>query len=166
MPEGCLEGATTPGEADDTAGDPEIEAVISVWRTARGGRRMPPSEAIDPFAMKAFLPRLFVIEGEKLDDLTIRLAGTLYRDLYGFEITGHRLLNLIPQEGNIDLLEGYARCLEEAQPVFHTGRMTWRGFGSELCYRRVLLPFGEAGSVQRILGFATFTDTRGQPIFR
>src|SRR3546814_2341896 len=74
------------------------------------------------------------------DDLRVRLAGTVYRELYGFEVTGLRVGELIPFENRHDLLSGYDRCLRQQVPVYDVDRMTWRERGSDVCFERILLP--------------------------
>ena len=64
-----------------------------------------------------------------------------------------------------DLLVDYTHCLRDRRPIYHTGRMNWRPRGSELSYQRILLPFGSDQGVERILAFAQFFDTEGEPVF-
>ena len=63
------------------------------------------------------------------------------------------------------LLVDYTHCLKGRKPVYHTGKMNWRPRGSELSYQRILMPFGSEQMVERILGFAQFFDTEGEPVF-
>ena len=109
--------------------------------------------------------RVFILEGESIDDLRVRLAGTVYRELYGFEVTGLRVGELIPFESRHDLLGGYDRCLRLQVPVYDVDKMTWRERGSEVCFECILLPFGEPQKTERILGFAQFFDSDGKKIF-
>src|SRR3546814_4776421 len=83
------------------------------------------------------------------DDLKVRLAGTVYRELYGFEVTALRVGELIPFENRRDLLSGYDRCLRQQVPVYDSDRMTWRARGSEVGFERILVPFGEPLRTQR-----------------
>src|SRR3546814_2353039 len=98
------------------------------------------------------------------DDLKVRLAGTVYRELYGFEVTALRVGELIPFENRRDLLSGYDRCLRQQVPVYDSDRMTWRARGSEVGFERILVPFGEPLRTQRILGFAQFFDSEGKKL--
>ncbi|HEY9549569.1 MAG TPA: PAS domain-containing protein [Kiloniellaceae bacterium] len=112
-----------------------------------------------------YLSRVFILEGHTINDLRVRLAGTVYRELYGFEVTGLRVGELIPFENRHDLLSGYDRCLRQQVPVYDVDRMTWRERGSDVCFERILLPFGEPQKTERILGFAQFFDSEGKRIF-
>jgi hypothetical protein len=126
------------------------------WQRARGRRRLPPVSAIDPSSFPKALPTIFLLGGETVETLKVRLAGTFYRELYDREVTGEYLADLIPFAELPDIYAEYEACLREGRPAYHDGTVTWRGRGAELAYRRILLPFGEAGKVQRILGFAEF----------
>lgn len=126
------------------------------WQRARGRRRLPPIEAIDPSSFPRALPTIFLLGGETVETLKVRLAGTFYRELYDREVTGEYLADLIPFDERPDIYAEYEACLREGRPAYHEGTVTWRGRGAELAYRRILLPFGDSGKVQRILGFAEF----------
>ena len=146
--------------------DEEIGAIVAHWDRLRGTLRLPKSDTIDPLELKPFLSRIFIIDGSAIDEMQLRLAGTSYRDLYGFEITSKKLTELIPATQRPDLLEDYESCLARAAPVYHSGSMTWRANGGQVRYERVLLPFGEARQVNRILGFAVFFDSNDRKILR
>lgn len=126
------------------------------WQRARGRRRLPPITAIDPSSFPKALQTIFLLDGETVETLRVRLAGTFYRELYDREVTGEYLANLIPFGERPDIYDEFDACLREGRPAYHEGRVTWRGRGAELAYRRILLPFGDSGKVQRIMGFAEF----------
>ncbi len=146
--------------------DAEIGQMVAHWDRLRGDQRLPAPAAIDPVELKPFLSRLFLVDGPSLEEMHLRLAGTSYRELYGFEITGRRLLDLIPETERPDLVREYRHCRDTAAPVFHAGSMNWRERGAQIRYDRVLLPFGQEGRVTRILGFAVFFDSQGRKILR
>ncbi len=126
------------------------------WTQLCGARPLPAPGEIDPLDFPRFLPCIFLLDGATLETLTLRLAGTFYRELYGFEITGKGVTELIPFDRTPDILEEYRACLYEARLAFHTGEVTWRDRGAELRYRRILMPFGSNNQVTRIMGFAEF----------
>lgn len=143
----------------------EVTFFCEYWRGLTGGAPLPPCEKLDPLDFFTYLSRVFILEGQTIGELRVRLAGTVYRELYGFEVTGLRVGELIPFEHRHDLLSGYDRCLRQQVPVYDVDRMTWRERGSEVCFERILLPFGEPQRTQRILGFAQFFDSEGRKIF-
>ncbi|WP_200340142.1 PAS domain-containing protein [Rhodovibrio sodomensis] len=126
------------------------------WQRARARRRLPPITAIDPTVFPKALPTIFLLDGETVETLRVRLAGTFYRELYNREVTGEYLADLIPFADRPDIYAEYQACLREGRPAYHDGTVTWRGQGAELAFRRILLPFGDSGKVQRIMGFAEF----------
>ncbi len=146
--------------------DEEIRAIVAHWDRLRGASSLPDAATIDPVELKPYLSRVFMVDGPSLDEMQLRLAGTSYRDLYGFEITGKKLTELIPITQRPDLLEEYQACLTQAAPVYTSGSMTWRESGGQVRYERVLLPFGEGDQVDRILGFAVFFDSGDRKILR
>jgi hypothetical protein len=143
----------------------EVRFFCEYWRGLKGDAPLPTCEKLDPLDFFIYLSRVFILEGHTIDDLRVRLAGTVYRELYGFEVTGLRVGELIPFENRHDLLSGYDRCLRQQVPVYDVDKMTWRERGSEVCFERILLPFGEPQRTERILGFAQFFDSEGKKIF-
>lgn len=143
----------------------EVRFFCDYWLGLKKDLPLPTCEVLDPLDFFTYLSRVFILEGHSVDDLRVRLAGTVYRELYGFEVTGMRVGELIPFENRNDLLGGYDRCLREQTPVYDVDKMTWRERGSEVCFERILLPFGAPQRTERILGFAQFFDSDGKKIF-
>lgn len=143
----------------------EVRFFCDHWLSLKGEAELPAPDLIDPLDFSHYLSRVFMVEGRSLEELQIRLAGTAYRELYGFEITGKHVTDLIPFGVRRDLLVDYTHCLRDRKPIYHTGTMNWRPRGSELSYQRILLPFGSDQGVERILAFAQFFDTEGEPVF-
>ena len=144
----------------------EVRFFFDYWLGLKGKDHLPAADHVDPLDFFSHLSRVFIVEGRDLDSLIIRVAGTVYRDLYGFEITGRRVVELIPFGNRRDLLVDYTRCIRDRVPVFHAGRMTWRDRGSQVSYERILLPFGSDNAVEKILGFAQFFDSEGNKLFK
>ncbi len=155
----------TPNCLPDTV-DSEVRFFHDYWHRQKGQSKLPSPERVDPLDFFPHLSRVFIVEGDHLDRLIIRVAGTVFRDLYGFEITGKHVIELIPFGNRQDLLADYTRCLADQVPVFHRGQMTWRERGSEVTYERILLPFGSDRGVEKILGFAQFFDSDGNVLFK
>jgi len=148
----------------DTACD-EVRFFCDYWQGLKTGEPIPSCERLDPLDFFQYLSRVFILQGRRIDDLQVRLAGTVYRELYGFEVTGKNLTELIPFENRGDLLSSYDRCLQERIPIYDVNTMTWRERGSEVQFERILLPFGDDEGVERILGFAQFFDSDHKKIF-
>src|SRR3546814_10344298 len=84
----------------------EVLYFCDYWLGLKGDGPLPPCEKLDPLDFFTYLSRVFILEGETIDDLKVRLAGTVYRELYGFEVTALRVGELIPFENRRDLLSG------------------------------------------------------------
>lgn len=126
------------------------------WRAAKGDRPLPPVAAIDPGAFPRALQTIYLLDGETVDTLRIRLAGTFYRDLFGLELTGRYLRDFVPVNQRADLYRDYTSCLQDGRLVQRDGVFDWRERKAELAYRRLLMPFGADGQVERIMAFVEF----------
>ena len=146
--------------------DNRLHFILGYWDEMRGGHPFPSRADIDPLDFAPHWPLVYLVEGSSLPSLKIRLAGTAYRDLYGFEITGRKIVDLIPRMQRRDVVDDYANCLERGQPIFRADTMTWRPQNAKISYHRVLLPLGApCGLVTHELALAVFFDTNGQAMF-
>jgi hypothetical protein len=143
----------------------EVRFFHDHWLALKGEAQLPATGLIDPINFSPYLSRVFIVEGGGLNVLQVRLAGSVYRYLYDFEITGMKVVDLIPFGERDDLMANYASCLKNWSPIYHKGNMNWRLRGTEVAYERILLPFGSDKAVERILGFAQFFDGEGQNLF-
>lgn len=127
---------------------------------------MPLRSDIDPLDFYKFWPTTYLVEGGTLDELYVKVAGTAYRSLYGYEVTGRRIVDLIPGRLAPQVIDDYIACLENKSPVYREEDMTWRERNAPVFYHRLLLPFGkESQDVAYILGFAiVFTYVNNQKI--
>lgn len=148
----------------DTACE-EVRFFCDYWLRLKGTADLPSCDVLDPLDFFNYLSRVFIVEGRTIEELHVRLAGTVYRELYGFEVTGKKVTDLIPFNNRGDLSLSYGRCMREKTPVYDVNKMTWRERGSEVHFERILLPFGDDRGVERILGFAQFFDSDGKKIF-
>ncbi len=151
-------------EIPDTACE-EVRFFCDYWLGLKGDAQLPSCDVLDPLDFFTYLSRVFIVEGRTIEELQVRLAGTVYRELYGFEVTGKKVTELIPFDNRGDISLSYGRCMQERTPVYDVNRMTWRERGSEVQFERILLPFGDEQGVERILGFAQFFDSDGKKIF-
>ena len=145
--------------------DERLQFFFDYWNEKRGTRRFPARSDIDPLDFARHWPLVFLIEGTETASLTLRLAGTAYRDLYGFEITGRRVVDLIPQTLRRDVVNDYENCLVSGLPVFRADTMTWRPQNAKISYHRLLLPLGGEAGVAHMLAIAVFFDLNGQIMF-
>ena len=146
--------------------DPEIRWMMDYWMSKRGERLMPLRSDIDPLDFYKFWPTTYLVEGETLEELYVKVAGTAYRSLYGYEVTGRRIVDLIPGRLAPQIIDDYIDCLENKVPVYSEESMAWRERNAPVFYHRLLLPFGrKAQEVAYILGFAVvFTLSNNKKI--
>ena len=142
--------------------DVGLKWMLDYWVKKRGNRPIPRRQDLDPVDFAKMLPLIYLVEGAALDDLYVKLAGTAYRNLYGFEITGRRIVDLIPSNSGLQALTDYRVCLEQRRPVYREGEMTWRQRNSPVFYQRLLLPMANDSDEMRfMLGTANILSDRG-----
>ena len=142
--------------------DSGLKWMLDYWVRKRGHRLLPRRQDLDPVDFSKMLPLVYLVEGTELDNLYVKLAGTAYRNLYGFEITGRRVVELIPSNAGLLALSDYKVCLQERRPVYRQGEMTWRQRNSPVFYQRLLLPMAnDSGEMRFILGTANILSDRG-----
>lgn len=134
---------------------PEMRWMMDYWITKRGDRQIPLRSDIDPLEFHKMWSTTYFLEGTTLEDLYVKVAGTAYWSLYGYEVTGQRIVDLIPGVSAPHVIADYVMCLENRVPVYREGRMTWREKNTPIAYARLLLPFGKTmQTVAYILGYA------------
>lgn len=72
--------------------------LFDYWCALRPPGRLPLRSQIDPGAIRPLLPRLYILERQDDGTVTVRLAGTALRQLYGLEMTGRDMLDLVPPQ--------------------------------------------------------------------
>lgn len=143
----------------------DMRWALAHWRAQKAAFDLPPKESIDVTDFPArLLPMLFLLERiEEAKDYIVRLAGTAYRDIYGREITGLAVNDLLPHSDAGGNLRGdLDRALDTAEPVFMDGFMTWPPTKARAPYQRLLLPYsdGPGGRLRFFLGVARITDRK------
>lgn len=143
----------------------DMRWTLAYWNGQKGEAALPPKRLIDVTDFPArLLPMLFLLERlEAESSYIVRLAGTSYRQIYGREITGLTVDQLLQHSdaGN-NLRLDLNRALDSAKPIFIDGAMTWPPTGERVPYQRLLLPYcsDPGGPVRFFLGVARITDPR------
>lgn len=148
-----------PGAIDD------MRWALAYWRAQKGDRALPEKRQFDVTDFPPrLLPMLFLLERiEKDADYVVRLAGTAYRDIYGREITGLPVNNLLPHsDAGGNLRVDLDRALNSGQPIFVDSLLTWPPTETRVPYQRLLLPYSDVpgGPVRYFLGVARITDPK------
>jgi hypothetical protein len=68
--------------------------LLGIWAAARGDNILPRRADIDPGAFKAIMPQVAIVAVPAPGINEIRLAGTAYRDIFGFETTSQNLIDI------------------------------------------------------------------------
>lgn len=143
--------------------DAAMRWMMDYWMSKRGDRSIPLRSDIDPLEFYKYWPTIYFVEGRTLEDLYVKVAGTAYWSLYGYEVTGRRIVDLIPGETAPHVIADYVVCLENKTPIYREGKMTWREKNAPISYARLLLPFGKTTqAVEYILGFAVVFSYDGK----
>ena len=73
------------------------KVLLEVWLAWRGDRLLPRHADLDPCDLRTVLPHISVAEIHGPAATIVRLAGTVYRDTLGFELTGLNMVDLSPE---------------------------------------------------------------------
>ncbi len=77
-------------------------------------------------------------------DLRVRLFGTGMADIYGRDLTGQKLHEVLPGAVAAQMLSGYARAANGAV-VYENVRFEW-GDGKSIAYERLIYPLDSDGA--------------------
>jgi hypothetical protein len=97
--------------------EPKTEAcakLLEIWTAAREDKLMPRRSDIDPGKLRAIMPQIAVVAVSSPGTVGIRLAGTAYRDIFGFEPTSKNLIALTP--ANMRRVRAYRFHMGVTQP--------------------------------------------------
>ena len=125
-------------------GDGPIAGLFDYWQGLIRADTLPGRKDIDPFAIKAILPDLYILQRGEDAVLRFRLTGTALHDLFGTDVTGKAL---------DDVLEG--RDLRNARRCYGAVDMMaapWMtrivydlGQDDRYRYRRLVCPLASDG---------------------
>lgn len=126
--------------------------ILSHWSSLKTGDDAPAASAVDPRALKTFLPDLFMLERHAHAVFSFRLAGTRMCQRFGRELRDHDFVRLFPASCHGELLIQLGRALQTAEAVVIKARAaTLNGDTTEA--ELVLMPLTDAkGDVVRLLG--------------
>ena len=167
---------STDAAASDSAQE-QLEArldyMFSIWRGKQKGRTLPDRADLDPTEFHRLWPVTFLLErcGDGDGDWQVRFAGSAYGSVYGREVTGTRVSEIISEDLAPQVLADFRRCTDTGTPIIYSGETTWPERGNVYRYQRLLLPYGEARDeegktqVTHLLGVAAFFNSSGATVF-
>lgn len=150
---GSTDGAAVRRRAfREALGDGVVAALFSYWEEKAAGAEMPQRSAIDPIEIPHLLPTLYMLEPLGDGAFRFRLAGTGVRELFDAEVTGRRVDEVLTTpELRENARRSYETLMRERRPWLTRTEYELNG-GETVHYRRLALPLGQDGVVERILG--------------
>jgi|HubBroStandDraft_1064217.scaffolds.fasta_scaffold01674_11 hypothetical protein len=88
--------------------------LFAYWNEIRERALVPYRSRLDPLRLLAILPRIQIVELQSHGVIRCTLAGTGLRDLFGFDLTGHNMIQLTPPAGRAT--RSYRHWAAVAQP--------------------------------------------------
>ncbi|HKK29361.1 MAG TPA: PAS domain-containing protein [Alphaproteobacteria bacterium] len=173
--EGTPAGGDVLVRPDDPESAMDLEArlqfMFALWRQKRNGKCLPARSDLDPTEFHRLWPVTFLLEHYGDNDWSVRFAGSAYGAVYGREVTGTMVSEIISEDLAPEVLADFRRCMGSAKPVVNSGETTWPDHGNVYRYQRLLLPFGECSAgctnprVTHLLGVAAFYNSSGATVF-
>jgi len=171
-PDGSPSGGLTPDAAQEQL-EARLDFMFSIWRDKQQGKPLPDRSDLDPTEFHRLWPVTFLLErcGESDTDWQVRFAGSAYGSVYGREVTGTRVSEIISEDLAPHVLADFRRCTDTGAPVINSGETTWPERGNVYRYQRLLLPYGERitedgkTQVTHLLGVAAFFNSAGATVF-
>lgn len=139
---------------DPSGGDmasKSFEFLVEFWRRGQSGRPWPPESQIDPIDLRPALGSLLVCEPmEDLSDFRIRLYGSRLALDMGRDLTGSYISDVDPGSYITTFyLACYRAVTVRGMALFTRHAPSAQSFAAEI--KRLMLPFGPADRVSRIL---------------
>lgn len=153
--------------------EPRLAFMYSLWQKKQNIKGLPTRVDLDPTEFHRLWPVTFLLErcDEPVIDWRVRFAGSAYGSVYGREVTGTRVSEIISEDLAPQVLADFRHCSESGLPVISSGETTWPERGNVYHYQRLLLPYGIVDcskaeiSVTHLLGVAAFFNTTGAAVF-
>lgn len=130
--------------------------LFSYWRRLRGGKPAPERVALNPADIGRFLGDLMLLEKGEGRDYRFRIAGSRLCSLYGSELRGRTITDILLPQSDADVAEMISAVTEDCLPVI-AGVSVLLTDGASIDAEMILLPLSHEGRTDgRILGALTF----------
>ncbi len=139
-------------EIDEPAGS-VLRQLASYWQELATGRDGQPARAdLDLVALKPHLSRISLLDAiDDGDDFRIRLVGTGVVDLFGRDLTGHRMREAVTGPGADKMLAFLRMALHRGGPVFAAASIAWQEKRDWMRFEAVLLPLYRNGAPNMLM---------------
>lgn len=134
----------------DRIDHPGIRNFYALWRTLRRGRLVPSRADLDPAAMRAYLPNVFMIDVEDGGArFRYRLCGTAVAEVYG-DFTGRYVDDFVSPEFRDTAIARLRDVALKLHVHYLVQALTWQD-RPYIRYRRLLMPLSDDQRVANIL---------------
>ena len=149
-------------------------ALADHWLSLWDADALPARAKFNPALMKPFLTNMLMFSVVPGESVTVRLAGTGYRQILGAELTGQDWIALAPESHRAMRLKLFSTVAAGAVLVAH--RLIAMTVGDDYVSEEILLPFAPeaAGSVpvmahvnfkpEQFIKIKSFAQVTGDPL--
>ena len=134
------------------------------WASLRSPGGLPLRADVDPGAIRSLLPSLYILELTDRGTVTIRLAGTALRRLYGVEMTGRDMLDLVRPEHRAIRLWRTLQAANQPCGMYYTRSHGYASGATDdvesLFLPLVVNPATDGLQARQLLGIAASTSDR------
>ena len=142
----------------DRIDHPEIRDFYRLWLALRRGRLVPSRADLDPVAIKACLPHVFMIDVEGGGvRFRYRLCGTAVAAVYG-DFTGKYVDEFVPATFRDTAIERLRDAATKLHVHYLVQALTWQD-RPHIRYRRLLLPLSDDQRSANILLGIVYAET-------
>ena len=137
----------------DAPADPELVALVALWRNKCGERTMPSRADFDPAEFARLLPNIFLIDVEAGGAFRTRLTGEEVVQFLGRNPKGKPPMESFAGEGSAAFEQILELVVKSRAPIFRAGRAYWSPTRSYKNFEACILPLSADGAtVNMILG--------------
>lgn len=138
---------------------PLVRTLYAWWQAHPGPTGIPDRSDLDPVALKALLPNLFIAEVEHAPfRIRYRLVGTKAVQITGFDITGRYLDELLSGQPDVPWIEYYRRVCESRAPLLGSVVVP-AASGGTFAYEFGLFPLTQGGDrVEQVVAVEDYFD--------
>jgi hypothetical protein len=141
----------------DDMPQPMHRALVSHWLDlyAAAGHRVPPVTAIDPLQLGRHLPDICILNHEGGNVFRFRLAGGHVNEMYGQEVKGKDLAEVVESPTRERLLDMAHAILAPPTAILHGLSSMLPQWNYSMALQRISLPLADAAGVPRHIISAT-----------
>jgi hypothetical protein len=141
---------------------PHIQSFFDYWDGLRGARAMPERSDVDPLDVpRPLLPNLYILVRDDDGGFRFRLGGTRLVEIFGRDITGKRIEDVLRDEVLANARRSYERVIERGKPSHSRALYCPESGGTPFVYQRLTLPLGSGTETTHLLG-AVYLYREGQ----